>query len=233
MRRGELTGTEVTEKPVLGYQRRPMAEVQRKVAPRPPPPPVELKPILAGRLWIGVAMLLGLGLIANPVFNSKIIGLAPPEDLHTDIGKWREGAETDVRVTVITADSTRLSCAHEGEVDHAHCAFGSDHIIWPQGPNDPADDNGPNLVQPYRTSPDNALILLIGLWAQPEVAMRLHREPPNGVVAKRLQRFDVTCRVKFVTKWDKVDLRWDTTGTWQTEKGTWVVRAKSCTVAKG
>jgi hypothetical protein len=38
--------------------------------------------------------------------------------------------------------------------------------------------------------------------------------------------------VKFVAHWDKVDLRWDTTGTWQTEKGTWVARAKSCTVAK-
>lgn len=208
-----------------------MAEVEKQVAPRPPP--VELKPILGGRLWIGVGMLLGLGLVANPVFNSWIIRRAPPEDLHTDLGKWRGGVETNVRVTVITADATRLSCAHEGEVDRAHCAYGADHIIWPHGPDEPADDNGPNLIQPYRTSPDNNLILLVGLWAQPEVATRLHREPPNGVVAKRLQRFDVTCRVKFVSQWDKVDLRWETTGTWQTEKGAWVARAQSCTVNKG
>jgi hypothetical protein len=50
---------------------------------------------------------------------------------------------------------------------------------------------------------------------------------------KRLQRFDVTCRVKFLTRWDKVDLRWDLTGTWQTEKAAWVARAKSCTVNNG
>ena len=209
-----------------------MVEAQKQVPPRPPQ--VELKPIFAGRLWIGVAMLLGLGVVANPVFNSWIMrSFAPPEDLHTDVTTWKDGAETNVRVTVITADSTRLSCAHEGEIDGAHCAFGADRIIWPQGPDHIADDNGVNLVQPYRTSPDNALILVIGLWAQPEVAMRLHREPPTGVVVKRLQRFDVTCRVKFLTRWDKVDLRWDLTGTWQTEKAAWVARAESCTVNNG
>jgi len=209
-----------------------MALAENKVAPRPPP--VEMKPILAGRLWIAVGLLLGLGLVANPVFNQKIIqNYAPPEDLHTDVTKWHVGAETSVRVTVITADSTRLSCAHAGEIDGAHCAFGGDRIIWAHGPNEPVDDNGVNIVQPYRTSPDNALILLIGLWAQPEVAMRLHREPPTGVVAKRLQRFDVTCKAKFVTKWDAVDLRWDTVASWQTEKGAWVARAESCTVNNG
>lgn len=209
-----------------------MAVAEKHVAPRPPP--VELKPILGGRLWIGVGMLLGLGLIANPIFNQKIMqSFAPPEDLHTDLTKWREGAVANVRVTVITADSTRLSCAHAGEVDGAHCAYGADRIIWPHGPNEPVDDNGQNIVQPYRTSPDNALVLLVGLWAQPEVAMRLHREPPTGVVAKRLQRFDVTCRAKFVQRWDTVDLRWDTAGSWQTEKGAWVARAESCTVNNG
>jgi hypothetical protein len=208
-----------------------MVEAQKQVPPRPPP--VELKPILAGRLWIAVAMLLGLGLVANPVFNSWIMrSFAPPEDLHTDLTTWREGSEASVRVTVITADSTRLACAHAGEVDGAHCAYGGDKILWPHGPNEPADDNGPNMVQPYRTSPDNALVLLIGMWAEPEVAMRLHREPPTGFAVKRLQRFDVTCRVKFITRWDTVDLRWEATGAWQTEKGAWVARAQSCTVNK-
>jgi hypothetical protein len=209
-----------------------MAVATKPIPPRPPL--VETKPILGGRLWIAIGMLMGLGLVANPVFNAYVIRrLAPPEDLRTDLSKWREGSETDVRVTVVTADSTRLSCARAEPVDGAHCAFGADHLIWPPGPNEPADDNTPDVIQPYRTSPDNQLILLIGLWAQPEVAMRLHREPPGGIPVKRLQRFDVTCRVKFLKRLDKVDLRWDVTGTWQTEQNTWVVRPSTCTVNNG
>jgi hypothetical protein len=207
-----------------------MAEAAAKKPIPPRPPPVEVKPILAGRLWIGVAMLLGLGLIANPKFNSCVQGYAPPEDLRTDFSKWREGSETDVRVTLITADSTRLACASGTTADGAHCEFGADHNLWGRGPNDPADDNRPNIVQPYRTSPDNALILLAGLWAQPEVAMRLHREPPAAITVKRLNRFDVTCKVKFLTRLESVDLRWDTTGSWQTERGAWIARALNCTV---
>jgi len=206
-----------------------MAEVAKKPIP-PRPPPVEVKPILAGRLWIGVAMLLGFGLIANPKFNSCVMSYAPPEDLRTDFSKWREGSETEVRVTLITADASRLACASATVAEGVHCEFGADHNLWGRGPNDPADDNHPNIVQPYRTSPDNALILLAGLWAQPEVAMRLHREPPAAIAVKRLQRFDVTCKVKFLTRLDSVDLRWDVTGSWQTERGAWIARAESCTV---
>jgi hypothetical protein len=206
-----------------------MAEDQKPIPPRPPPV-AEAKPILAGRLWIGVAMLVGIGMIANPKVNQWVIGMAPPEDLRTDFSKWREDSTTDVRVTLITADSTRLSCANALVADGAHCEFGADHNPWGRGPNDPADDNRPNVIQPYRTSPDNALILIAGLWAQPEVAMRLHREPPAAIPVKRLQRFDVTCKVKFLKRLDTVDLRWDVGATWQTERGAWVARAQSCTV---
>jgi hypothetical protein len=205
-----------------------MAEEKKPIPPRPPA--VESKPILAGRLWIAVAMLLGLGLIANPKFNSCVQSYAPPEDLHTDFAKWREGNEADVRVTLITADSTRLACASATNPENVHCEYGADHNPWGRGPNDPADDNRPHIIQPYRTSPDNALILIAGLWAQPEVAMRLHREPPVAIPVKRQGRFDVTCRVKFLTKLDSVDLRWDVNATWQTEHGAWVARALSCTV---
>jgi hypothetical protein len=221
----------VTSQAVLGYQAAAMVEAAKKpVAPRRPPPPPEGKPIFAGRLWIGVAMLLGFGLIANPKFNSCVMGMAPPEDLRTDFSKWKEGSEAEVRVTLITADSTRLSCASAKVADNAHCEFGADHNLWGRAASDPADDNHPNIIQPYRTSPDNALILLAGLWAQPDVAMRLHREPPAAVTVKRENRFDVTCRVKFLTRLDSVDLRWDTTGSWQTERQAWMARALSCTV---
>ncbi len=192
---------------------------------------MELKPIIAGRLWIAIAMLVGLGIVANPVFNSWVMRrLAPPEDVHTDFSQWKMGGEADVRVTVITADSTRLACAHAQSIDGAHCAFSADKLPWPRPENAPVDDNGPDLIQPYRTSPDNALVLVIGLWAQPDVAMRLHREPPAGIPPKRLARFDVTCRVKFVGRYDEVSLRWDAGGPWQPERNAWVVRPQSCKV---
>jgi hypothetical protein len=192
---------------------------------------VDLKPIIGGRLWIGIGMLVGLGALANPVLNGWVMhSLAPPEDLRTNFAAWKTGNQAEVRVTLVTADATRLSCAQAKEVDGAHCGYTSEHAIWPRGPETPPDDNGATLIQPYRTSPDNALILLEGLWAQPEVAMRLHREPPGGVQSKRLQRFDVTCQVKFLEQFDKVDLRWDVTGAWQPERNAWVARVQSCTV---
>jgi hypothetical protein len=206
-----------------------MAEAAKPVPRRPPP--VESKPILAGRMLTAVFMLCGLGVIANPPFNSWVMRkFAPAEDLHTDFSKWVQGNETDVRVTLITGDSTRLSCANADVVEGVHCAFGTDHLPWARTADDVADDNGPNRIQPYRTSPDNALILIAGLWASPEVAMRLHREPPNVIPTKRQNRFDVTCRVKFLKKWDTVDLRWDVGASWQTERGAWVTRAEHCTV---
>lgn len=206
-----------------------MAEAAKSVPRRPPP--VEAKPLLAGRMLLAAAMLGGMGLVANPPFNAWVMRkFAPAEDLKTDFSKWQLGSETDVRVTLITGDSTRLSCAKADVVEGVHCAFGSDRLPWARTAADPADDNGPTRIQPYRTSPDNALILIAGLWTHPDVAMRLHREPPTVIPVKRQNRFDVTCRVKFIAKWDTVDLRWDTTGSWQTERNVWVTRALNCTV---
>jgi hypothetical protein len=190
-----------------------------------------MKPILAGRLWIVIGLLGGLGLIANPKFNEWVMqNLAPPEEVKTDFSKWRVDGETELRVTLITADASRLACAQAQTFGGAHCAFGGDKLPWPKADNAPADDNGPDVIQPYRTSPDNALLLVVGLWAQPDVAMRLHREPPAGVLAKRLGRFDVTCRVKFIGRFDDVQLRWDNGAQWQPERMAWVARAISCTV---
>lgn len=205
-----------------------MAENKRPVPPRPPA--VEAKPILAGRAWIAIGMLVGFGLLANPLFNSWVIRKAPPEEIRTDVSRWRVGEEASVRVTLVTADSVRLSCASGETFDGAHCGFGADHAAWPRAPEAPVDDNGVDVIQPYRTSPDNRLVLLAGIWTFPEVAMRLHREPWLGVQAKRLQRFDVTCRVKFLGKAGQIELRWDTNANWQTERETWVGRAVDCRV---
>jgi len=206
-----------------------MAEAKKPIPPRPQA--VEVKPILAGRLWIAIGLLLGLGLIANPAFNEWVMrNLAPPEEVRTDFTKWRLNNETELRITLITADEGRLACAQSQVFDGMHCQFNGDKAPWPKADNAPVDDNNADVIQPYRTSPDNALLLVAGLWAQPDVAMRLHREPPAGIQTKRLGRFDVTCRVKFIGRFDDVQLRWDTTGPWQPERNAWVARPVSCTV---
>lgn len=188
--------------------------------------------MLAGRLWIAIGMLVGFGALANPLVNAWVINHAPAEEVRTDVSQWHVGGEADVRVTVITADSVRLGCASGQTFDGDHCAFGADHAPWPRAPGAPLDDNGATRIQPYRTSPDNRLVLLAGLWSHPEVAMRVHREPWVGVQAKRLQRFDATCRVKFVGKLDSVELQWDVNATWQTERDAWVGRTLDCHVNK-
>jgi len=206
-----------------------MAEAKKPIPPRPQA--VEVKPILAGRLWIAIGLLLGLGLIANPAFNEWVMrNLAPPEEVRTDFTKWRLNNETELRITLITADEGRLACAQAQVFDGMHCQFNGDKAPWPKADNAPVDENNADVIQPYRTSPDNALLLVAGLWAQPEVAMRLHREPQAGIQTKRLGRFDVTCRVKFIGRFDDVQLRWDTTGPWQPECNAWVARPVSCTV---
>lgn len=191
---------------------------------------MDQKPILAGRAWIAIGLLVSFGALANPLVNRWVMKKAPPEEVRTDVSQWRVGGEARVRVTLITADSVRLACASAQVFEGAHCGFGGDHAPWPRTEDMPADDNNKDVIQPYRTSPDNRLVFLSDIWTFPDVAMRVHREPWVGVQAKRLQRFDVTCRVKFVGKQDKMELRWDTTGNWQPEKDVWIGRALDCRV---
>ena len=210
-----------------------MTEPKKAVPPRPPARAARgpAKPVVAGRLWIALGFIAVLALIANPRFNQFIIkNVAPAEDIHSDFTTWKQGGEGDIRVTVITADSTRLACAQAQAVDGNHCAFSGDRLPWPKPPDAPADDNAPNIIQPYRTSPENALIMVAGLWAVPEVAMRLHKEPPSAIPTKRLGRFDISCHVKFIGQFPEVSVRWDVTGNWQTERNAWIAKPLSCSV---
>ncbi len=137
---------------------------------------------------------------------------------------------SEVKVTLITADANRLACAHEQAFDGVHCEFKTDRDRWPKARDEPLDDNKEKVIQPYRTAPGNNLVLLSGLWAHHEVAMRLHREPPAGVPIKQLARFVATCQVKWLGKLDKVRTRWMAGGRWQDDGTAMVGRTESCTV---
>jgi hypothetical protein len=82
-------------------------------------------------------------------------------------------------------------------------------------------------------SPANKLIMVAGLWAQPEVALRLYREPASGVEEEKLARFTVNCEVKFIGKLpNTAKLRWNP-GQWVSpDMDALVARPESCKVAE-
>ena len=67
-------------------------------------------------------------------------------------------------------------------------------------------------------------------WADPTIALRLHREPSTGVASKTLSRFVARCRTKVVGRPDKTKLRWASGQNWIDEGAAWIVRVESCTI---
>lgn len=179
--------------------------------------------MLGGRFLIA-ALMIGLMIVlpqAGRVLEAK--GPAPH-----DTSQWALGTVTDVQVTLITADYNKLTCAADKAVENAHCAYKSETEPWPRDPNAPLDDNKKDIIQPYRTWPDNKLILIAGLWNDPVVAMRLHAEPPHVVQEKKLARFVVDCRMRFMGRLESTKLRWAPGAQWQNEGPAFVTRPESC-----
>ncbi len=201
------------------------AKRKRTKAPEP-------LPTIGGR-YLGAAALIGaMVIIPNAgvdslfadYFNKKF--LPPP----TDKSKWKVGETTDVRLTLVTADKNLLSCAQETEFEGVHCAFKDEKTPWPRDPAAPLDDNKVTIIQPYRTSPDNQLVLVSGVWADPAVAMRFHKEPPYAVPQRKLARFVAHCTVKFVGEFPTAKLRWRPGAPWQNETKVLVAKATKCRI---
>jgi hypothetical protein len=193
--------------------------------------PVEEEPIpvFGGRLLIAAAMLAAMVVI--PMSNAGSF-LEPKEEIAPTTA-WSVGETATVAITLITADYNKLACAAEKELDGAHCQYKSEKDLWPRGSDTPLDDNKANIIQPYRTATDNKLIMVSGLWAQPEVAMRLHKEPPQGVAEEKLARFIAQCEVKFVGNLPDMKLRWNPSGGWtnpDTQEPPLVAKPVSCKV---
>jgi hypothetical protein len=181
------------------------ARERRQAAPEEEPIPV-----FGGRLLIAAAMLAAMVVIPMSSIGSF---LEPKEEI-APTSAWNVGQTATVAITLITADYNKLSCASDKEFDGAHCQYKTEKDLWPRAADAPLDDNKATVIQPYRTATDNKLILVSGLWAQPEVAMRLHREPPQGVAEEKLARFIAQCEVKFVGAVPGVKLRWAPSGAW-------------------
>lgn len=170
----------------------------------------EPEPVLSGRLVLVAALFVAMVFIPlSPL--SALIARKPPTATQTK--DWKVGQEATVHVTVITADYNKLACAHPDPVGDYHCAYADEKKPWPAQPDALPDDNKKHVIQPYRTT-DNTLLMLAGLWAQPVVATRLHREPPHATPEKKLARFVVECRVKFLAEWRAPLVRWAPGQTW-------------------
>jgi hypothetical protein len=185
--------------------------------------------LLGGRLLLGIAMLFGIGVISWQWLNVWVdrgLHPRPPKA----VAAWAVGSEADVQITLITADAKRLACAHDSEVEGVHCAYTANKRPWRRTPNAPLDDNDEHVIQPYRTADTNQLILVSGLWAEPELALRLHREPPNLADVDKHLRFVAYCRVRFVGEFTAIGTRWDTNAKWGEDAKSFVAKPVRCTL---
>ena len=146
-----------------------------------------------------------------------------------DRSLWQVGQTATIHLTVVTADFNQLACAMNQKVGDDHCEFKNEREKFPVDPNAPVDDNKLHVLQPYRTT-DRNLILAAGLWAQPEVAMRLHEEPPIGASEKSLARFVVSCQVKFQEEWNDTMVRWKQRESWSNQGTAMVTDLQDCEI---
>ncbi|HEY2405907.1 MAG TPA: hypothetical protein VGI10_07890 [Polyangiaceae bacterium] len=190
-------------------------------------PELEPIPVISGR-YMTAAVILG----AATLIPSTNLGnlLEPPDPPGSDVANWVPGKTGTIRLTVVTADEASLTCASPQSFEGKHCAYKSESEPWPRDPNQPLDDNKVDIIQPYRTWLDNKLILVSDVWAQPELALRVHREPAAGMQADKLARFVTECKVKFVGRMDKPDLRWQPGQAWGVEQQTIVAAATECKI---
>ena len=176
-----------------------------------------------------IAMLGVIGLVSWQWLNGVVDRTFHPRE-PKPAATWQVGTEADIELTLITADAKRLSCAHDNVVEDVHCGYTANKSRWRRTPNAPFDDNDELVIQPYRTADTNALVLVSGVWAQPELALRVHREPPNLDNLDKNLRFVAYCKVRFVAEFEKVGTRWDTKSKWIEDPKAMVAKALHCTL---
>ncbi len=181
--------------------------------------------IIGGRTLLGVLAILP-ALLPYTVFKT----LKSPEPAKTDLRQWHAGGRTRLRLTIVAVDSQRLACASNDTYSGLRCEFKQDGTLFPPPADAPIDDNKRSVIQPYRTYPDNQLVLVAGVWATPKIATRLHSEPFVGLPDNKQARFVADCDVEFVADVQNPKLRWNPTSGWMTDTKAVVGRAQDCFV---
>lgn len=189
----------------------------------------EFESVLSGRLVLATAICLAMVLIPLSPLGRLIAKKAPESAAR---GEWKVGTKGTVHVTLVTADYDKLDCADKRKVGEFHCAYEEEKKPFPRAADAPYDDNKLTTLQPYRTT-DGQLLFLAGLWAQPEISMRLHREPGRNVPEKRLARFVTECQVEFLEEWKDAMYRWAPRDAFGKGETAMVARPIECHVFEG
>jgi hypothetical protein len=189
----------------------------------------EFESVLSGRLVMATAFCLAMVVVPLSPLGRLISQKAPESAARTD---WKVGTKGTVHVTLITADYDKLDCADKRKVSDLHCAYEEEKKPFPKAPDAPYDDNKKTILQPYRTT-DGQLLFLAGLWAQPEIAMRLHREPARSVPEKKLARFVTECQVDFLEEWTDAMYRWSPRDAFGKGEVAMVARPIECHIFEG
>ncbi|NRA33543.1 MAG: hypothetical protein HRU17_09405 [Polyangiaceae bacterium] len=176
----------------------------------------EPTPIIGGRLWLPIGMFIAMAFFANPQTGRSFFAKNAPQPYRHQTQAWKVGATSEVRVSVVSADVRALACASDMNAEGVRCAYKADKTAVPRAPDSPLDDNQHLVIQPFKTVPDDHLVLIAGLWHDVSVAYRVHQEPNLGKGSRRLMRFVARCQVRFVAQAspDTVQTRWGLTSSW-------------------
>jgi hypothetical protein len=213
----------------LRYLERVMAKSRKRKLKRPVHHD-EPEPVLSGRLLIGAGVL-GLMVLFPWPIDAIAAQYKPDEPPKIAMSDWAPGKTVAMKITLITADFDRLGCVLDKEIGGAHCEYKTESERWTAEV--PADDNKRDVIQPYSLVPTNQLVLVAGLWAQPEINKRLHEEPWQSISEKKLQRFIAECQVRLVQQQPQVALRWAKDQGWGKQGPAWVGIAESCKIVDG
>ena len=144
--------------------------------------------------------------------------------------KMVEGAVIDVPITLVAADKSDLACAFDGDVDGLRCAFQGRDVAW-------ADIDTKNaevrkrLLAPYMTV-DKTMLLIPGLFENPEVDGRVRDEAPRRLARNKQRRFTAQCKVVLRRAVGGVLVRWVPNKAWEGPHKVWVGEAGDCVVVE-
>jgi len=222
------------EKDAPAAQTAPAPKKKKSGASKPKTPEPEDE-VFSGRLLIAAILTAGMVIVPVSPLSALITRKSPTSAARSS---WKVGSSQELHLTVITADYRKLACADDRVAPSgAHCEFKSNGEPFPRPEDAPVDDNKATILQPYRTT-DGLLLYASGLWAQPEIATRLHDEPPQGVAETKLARFIVSCKASFLAEWSDPKLRWAPTDKFATpsnsdgvvEKNVMVTEVSGCKI---
>ena len=126
--------------------------------------------------------------------------------------KWTTGQVADVDITLVKTDRTELGCASAEEIGNKRCAFDGSQKARPA-----ADDR--TTYKPYTTT-DRIQFVGAGLWAE------------LGATNLPAARFTVKCKYKVDGVLKKLDVRWESTGTWYPVTDWYAGTLSECKIAQ-